>query len=323
MDYIVTRKLPKNRIEGQMMNDVMSRNLKRFRVSKKLTQEQVAVLLGVNAQTISRWECSTSLPDVMLLPEIARLYGVTIDDLYRETSVAYENYAQRLAAQYEASRDPQDFLWAEQEFTRLIAKGNDSAEDLRTFGITYQYMMLYCQEKALYWLDRAIAAAKDTEPNVLRRSSAQKMRVLALLGRSEEALVKQQALAALHPNDVEAQRLLLIALIYAEKNEEAYAFVEKCMARFPEEWEFYVHASDIARKLGCYEEALRYADCAIAMHPTGVDAKYSKAWCYEKLEQYQDAYEMYLEIAADCRRDGYEIEADTEMQHAKQQLEQH
>jgi hypothetical protein len=32
---------------------------------------------------------------------------------------------------------------------------------------------------------------------------------------------------------------------------------------------------------------------------------------------------MYLEIAADCQRDGYEIEADAEMHHAKQVMEQY
>ena len=37
------------------------RNLKRFRLSKKLTQEQAAERLGVSAQSISRWECGITL----------------------------------------------------------------------------------------------------------------------------------------------------------------------------------------------------------------------------------------------------------------------
>ena len=45
-----------------------------------LTQEQVAEMLQVSAQTVSRWECGSTLPDAMTLPEIARLYGVTVDD---------------------------------------------------------------------------------------------------------------------------------------------------------------------------------------------------------------------------------------------------
>ena len=305
-----------------MMNEVLSKNLKRFRAARKLTQEQAAEALGVNAQTISRWECATSLPDVMILPEIARLYCVTIDDLYRKSSAAYENYAQRLASQYEATRNPQDFLLAEQEFRRLISEGDFGADDLRTFGITYQYMMMYCQEKALYWLDRATQKAENTDDTMYRRSRAQKMRVLSLINRSEEALKEQQNRVKEAPENVDERMLLVVALIYARRYEEAYEYVLSCISRFPEEWEFYAHASDIARNLGLYEEALQFADQAIAMHPTWVDAKYSKAWCYEKMEKYREAYEVYLEIAADSRRAGYEIEADAELQHAKQLMEQ-
>ena len=82
---------------------VFTKNLKRFRVAKNMTQEQAAEALGVSAQTISRWECNTTLPDVTILPKIAALYCVTIDDLYKETSVAYENYASRLLSVFESS----------------------------------------------------------------------------------------------------------------------------------------------------------------------------------------------------------------------------
>lgn len=58
------------------------KNLKHFRLAKNYTQEQAAQALGVSAQSVSRWECGTTLPDVTMLPKIAALYGVTIDKLY-------------------------------------------------------------------------------------------------------------------------------------------------------------------------------------------------------------------------------------------------
>ena len=63
---------------------VFSKNLKRFRIAKNLTQEQAAEALGVSTQTVSRWECNVTLPDVTILPKIAELYCVTIDDLYKD-----------------------------------------------------------------------------------------------------------------------------------------------------------------------------------------------------------------------------------------------
>ena len=93
-----------------MNSTVFSENMKKFRLAKKYTQEEVAEKLCVTAQSVSRWECGTTLPDVLLLPEIAKLYGVLVDDLFKKQSVAYDNYAQRLSALYEISREPEDFL---------------------------------------------------------------------------------------------------------------------------------------------------------------------------------------------------------------------
>ncbi|MBR2893152.1 MAG: helix-turn-helix transcriptional regulator, partial [Clostridia bacterium] len=98
------------------MNTVFSDNLKRFRQEKKLTQEQVAEALNVGTHTVSRWECGTTLPDVLMLPRLARLYCVTVDDFYKESSTAYENYAQRLVSVFEATHDPEDFIRADIEF---------------------------------------------------------------------------------------------------------------------------------------------------------------------------------------------------------------
>ena len=127
---------------------VFTKNLKRFRVAKNMTQEQAAEALGVNTQTVSRWECNTTLPDVTILPKIAALYCVTIDDLYKETSTAYDNYAQRLGSVFEASHKPEDFMQAYVEYQKLLKSGEYTTEDLRLYGILYQYMMQVCRDKA-------------------------------------------------------------------------------------------------------------------------------------------------------------------------------
>ena len=102
---------------------VFSENMKRFRLAKKYTQEEAVEKLRVTAQSVSRWECGTTLPDVLILPEIAMLYGVMVDDLFKKQSVAYENYAQRLSALYDLSRDPEDFLRCRLEYQKLVRSG--------------------------------------------------------------------------------------------------------------------------------------------------------------------------------------------------------
>ena len=95
----------------------LAANLRKLRMDKKLTQEQAAFKLGVSAQSVSRWETAATLPDVMLLPEIAKLYGVLVDDLFKPDVKGYENNARRLMAVYENSHQPEDLLAAAEEVT--------------------------------------------------------------------------------------------------------------------------------------------------------------------------------------------------------------
>ncbi|MBO4885390.1 MAG: helix-turn-helix transcriptional regulator [Clostridia bacterium] len=60
----------------------MGKEIRRLRNERGITQEALAAALNVTAQTVSKWECGTSMPDVQLLPEIAVYFGVTIDQLF-------------------------------------------------------------------------------------------------------------------------------------------------------------------------------------------------------------------------------------------------
>lgn len=47
-----------------------------------MTQEALAQKLGVTNQAVSKWESDQSCPDIQLLPELAELFGITIDELF-------------------------------------------------------------------------------------------------------------------------------------------------------------------------------------------------------------------------------------------------
>lgn len=53
-----------------------------LRKSKGMTQEELAATIGVSAQSISKWENSATMPDIMLLPVIADIFEVSIDALF-------------------------------------------------------------------------------------------------------------------------------------------------------------------------------------------------------------------------------------------------
>ncbi|MFQ8983728.1 MAG: helix-turn-helix domain-containing protein [Evtepia sp.] len=51
------------------------------RAARGLTQAQVAQALGVTATAVSKWERNASLPEITLLPALARLLGTGLNDL--------------------------------------------------------------------------------------------------------------------------------------------------------------------------------------------------------------------------------------------------
>ena len=51
-----------------------------LRRANGMTQKELAERLSVSDKAVSRWERDDSLPDVMLLPVIADLFHITVDD---------------------------------------------------------------------------------------------------------------------------------------------------------------------------------------------------------------------------------------------------
>lgn len=59
----------------------LNKNISALRKKKGITQEELAERLGVTAQAVSKWENEISCPDIQLLPKIAELFDVSIDEL--------------------------------------------------------------------------------------------------------------------------------------------------------------------------------------------------------------------------------------------------
>lgn len=54
-------------------------NLKKYRILKDLTQEDVAEFLSITAQSVSKWERGESYPDITFLPALANIFETSVD----------------------------------------------------------------------------------------------------------------------------------------------------------------------------------------------------------------------------------------------------
>jgi transcriptional regulator with XRE-family HTH domain len=62
-------------------NEAFANRVAELRKKAGLTQEQLADKLGLTYQAVSKWENALSCPDILLLPDLASLLGVSIDAL--------------------------------------------------------------------------------------------------------------------------------------------------------------------------------------------------------------------------------------------------
>ena len=63
---------------------MLGEKIKKYREEKKMTQVEVAEVLGVKPATISKYEAGTLEPNIESLKKLAELFGVSVDELLKE-----------------------------------------------------------------------------------------------------------------------------------------------------------------------------------------------------------------------------------------------
>lgn len=101
----------------------LGKRIKKLRFKAGMTQEQLANRLGVTPQAVSKWENSTAMPDITLLPVLAGAFGVTIDDLF---DLTVEQKLQRIENRMDTEKElPGDLFYEYEEYLK---------EQLETYG---------------------------------------------------------------------------------------------------------------------------------------------------------------------------------------------
>lgn len=63
------------------MKKTLGERIAEKRKAKGLKQEELAEMLGISAQAVSKWENDLSCPDIMALPTLAEILGCSVDEL--------------------------------------------------------------------------------------------------------------------------------------------------------------------------------------------------------------------------------------------------
>ncbi|MBP3918749.1 MAG: helix-turn-helix transcriptional regulator [Clostridia bacterium] len=75
-------------------------NIKRLRLAKGLTQEQLAELLTISTAAVSKWEAKNTYPDITMLFPLAEIFGVTVDELLGYDEAKAKADVDKILAEY-------------------------------------------------------------------------------------------------------------------------------------------------------------------------------------------------------------------------------
>ena len=113
------------------MNMDIGNAIKKLRMDRKITQEEVAEYLGISFQAVSKWEAGTTMPDITLLPKIADFFGVRIDDLF---SVDHEDELNRIEESLAHGLSEQSYLYAKRILEASLQDDPDNIRALKLYA---------------------------------------------------------------------------------------------------------------------------------------------------------------------------------------------
>ncbi|MBQ7936671.1 MAG: helix-turn-helix transcriptional regulator [Clostridia bacterium] len=87
----------------------LSQNIKKFRLEKGLTQEQLATQLGISSQAVSKWETSETYPDGSLLVPLANALDTSLDVLFDNKNVSMKNLSSGIRALLSSAKKEERF----------------------------------------------------------------------------------------------------------------------------------------------------------------------------------------------------------------------
>lgn len=220
--------------EDKCMNKLnLPDNIIRLRRKKKLTQEELADFMGVTKASVSKWEKGINMPDLLLLPQMAALFDVTLDEL-----IGYEAQLSGEQIRRQYAELCKDFV--NLSFTEVIQKVRELAHKYYAcYPFLLQLGVLYCNhfmlaktkeeqkellQEAEGWCDRILENCSDV--GICSDALVLKAGLYLQLGRAAEAIEALEPAA--DPSRLAAQdgALLVQAYQLSGDTEKAKSFAQ-------------------------------------------------------------------------------------------------
>lgn len=219
-----------------MDNINLADNIVRLRHERKITQTELAEFVGVTKASVSKWETKQSIPDVMILPQLATYFGVTIDEL-----MGYEPNLTKGQAKILYRELTNDF--ANKPFEEVMEK---SRMLMKEYYTCYLFMFLIAQ----LWVNHyGMAASNEEKLRILTDASDLCERIISnstdhgivndtimfksaidlLLGKADDVINALEDIYKRNQIVIQSETLLTRAYQIKGETKKAYGFTQANM----------------------------------------------------------------------------------------------
>jgi len=110
----------------------LGQRLKKVRVNKGYSQNDVATFLNISRQSISRWETDKAYPDIDNLVELSKYYEVSIDELLTETKKLQQEINEKTE---QMNKNIEEIENKQKKLHQILSSDNDESWILLLFTV--------------------------------------------------------------------------------------------------------------------------------------------------------------------------------------------
>ena len=271
--------------------------IRQLRYKVSLTQEQLSDRLGVSAQAVSKWETSAAMPDISLLPEIAEVFGVSIDELFDlTTDQKFRRIENRMDVQEEL--DPDIFREYEEFLKDRISRGEERQRALGLLAGLYHHRLEACAGKASRYAREAIALAPEKKDCqwLLQKAEGSAAWDWNVANHNKTIEFYKEVIAGdtKEPKTPLPYYFLIDNLIADHRTEEACEYLKQ-FQKLPAHKDFMIPVYEAAIALAEYDEKKADAimEDALGRYPGKPDLLFEAAQYHARKCEYEKAIEYY------------------------------
>ena len=208
------------------MDIKLSDNIRKFRKERRLTQEQLAEVLGVTTGAVHKWESGMSIPDISLIVEMADFFDTSVDVLlgYKMKDNHIDSTISRMEEMCRNS-DPSALTEAE----KLLKKYPNSFKVVHACAGIYSFFGVgkgkeaECRRSLELYEQARILIDQNTTPWISEETILGRMAMAyTLTGEYEKAM---QLLKDHNPNGMFDDDIGLIMVLYLDKIKDSIPYL--------------------------------------------------------------------------------------------------